>query len=215
MIEEAFDGNAVVYDIEPDKKDSWSDKKMLPRRMRFYHGKIAARSLDSGTDYDGLKNVIVIMILPFDPFGLKRMVYTVKNRCVEEPEMEYEDGASTMFLYTKGTVGIPSEEVRQLLHYMENTTYGNAVNEDLREIHRMVETVKRDQKVIGMHIRMVDDIIKQAKEITELEEKNARQTKAITELEEKTAKQAEEITKQADEIARQAEEIRRLRGELE
>lgn len=148
-IEEAFDGNAVVYDIEPDKKGSWSDKKMLPRRMRFYHGKIAARSLDSSTDYDGLKNVIVIMILPFDPFGLKRMVYTVKNRCVEEPEMEYEDGASTLFLYTKGTVGIPSEEVRQLLHYMENTTYGNAVNEDLREIHRMVETVKRDQKAAG------------------------------------------------------------------
>ena len=193
-IEEASEGNAVVYDIEPDQKDSWSDQKMLPRRMRFYHGKIAARSLESGTDYDTLKNVIVIMILPFDPFGLNRMVYTVRNRCVEEPEMEYEDGASTLFLYTKGTTGIPGEEVKQLLHYMENTTYGNAVNEDLREIHRMVETVKRDQKVVGMHIQMVDDLIRQAEEITKLEDK--------------TAKQAEEISKQA-------EEIRKLREELE
>ena len=77
-IGEAFGGNAVVYDIEPDKRDCWSDRKMLPRRTRFYHGKIAARSLDSGTDYDTLKNVVVIMILPFDPFGLKRMVYTSK-----------------------------------------------------------------------------------------------------------------------------------------
>lgn len=84
--------------------------------MRFYHGKIAARSLSSGTDYDSLKNVVIIMILPFDPFGLDRMVYTVKNKCMEVPEMKYEDGASTLFLYTKGTIGIPSEAVRQLLH---------------------------------------------------------------------------------------------------
>lgn len=214
-IEEASEGNAVVYDIEPDKKDSCQEKKMLPRRVRFYHGKIAARSLESGTDYDTLKNVIVIMILPFDPFGLKRMVYTVKNRCVEEPEMEYEDGASTLFLYTKGTVGVPNEKVEQLLHYMEDTTYGNAVNEDLREIHRMVETVKRDQKVVGMHIQMVDDLIKQteqitrqAEQITELEDKTARQAEEIIELEDKTARQTEEITKQA-------EVIRRLRDELE
>ena len=101
--------------------------------------------------------------------------------------MEYEDGVSTLFLYTKGTAGIPNEEVKQLLHYMEDTTYGNAVNEDLREIHRMVETVERDQKVVGMHIQMVDDLIRQAGK----------------------------ITKQAEEITKQAEEIRRLQEELE
>lgn len=183
----------TVYDIEPDKNNSPADIRALPRRMRFYHGKIAARSLSSGTDYDSLKNVVIIMILPFDPFGLDRMVYTVKNRCVEVPEMKYEDGASTLFLYTKGTVGIPSEAVRQLLHYMEDTTYENAVNKELREIHRMVETVKEDPEVAGMRIQMVEEILK---------------------MERENAKQAETIENQAETIENQAEEIAELKEEL-
>lgn len=34
--------------------------------------------------------------------------------------------------------------MKQLLHYMEHSRYENAVNDDLRRIHEMVETVKRD-----------------------------------------------------------------------
>lgn len=192
-IEEGVCGRATVYDIEPDRNAS--DRRMLPRRMRFYHGKITARSLESGVDYGELKDALIIMILSYDPFGLGRMVYTVKNRCIEEPEMGYEDGASTLFLYTKGTVGVPSEAVRQLLCYMEDTTYGNAVNGELREIHRMVERVRRDPKVVGMRIQMVEDIIRQAEKITELEDK--------------TAKQAEENAKQAEEIRKLREELKR------
>ncbi len=86
------DGRAVAYDIEPDLKNSAADRRALPRRTRFYHGKIAARSLNASADYDTLKDVVVVMILPYDPFGLGRMVYTVRNKCVEVPEMEYDDG---------------------------------------------------------------------------------------------------------------------------
>ena len=192
-IEEGSGENATVYDIEPDRNSC--DKKMLPRRTRFYHGKIAARNLNSGADYDSLKDVVVIMILPYDPFGLNRMVYTVRNKCLEEPEMAYEDGAYTVFLYTKGTVGIPSEEVRQLSCYMENSVYGNAVNEDLREIHRMVETVKRDSKVIRMRIQMVEDIMKQAREITRLGEENTKLGEENKKLEEENKKLKEELAR--------------------
>ncbi len=202
---EAPEGKAAVYDIEPDRNDNSFDKKELPRRVRFYHGKIVARSLSSGADYNSLKDVIIIMIMPYDPFGLDRMVYTMKNKCVEVPEMEYEDGASTLFLYTRGTIGIPSEAVRQLLHYMEDTTYENAVNKELREIHRMVETVKEDPEVTEMHIQMVEDIMKMARE-------NAKQAEEITELTKENAKQAEEITKQSEEIAKLKEELARVKG---
>ena len=61
--------------------------------------------------------------------------------------MSYEDGAGTLFLYTKGTKGVPSEALRQILHYMEATTYENAVNEDLRKLHKMVVKVKKDPEV--------------------------------------------------------------------
>lgn len=185
-VDEEAEERAVVYDIEPDQKDAAADRKALPRRVRFYHGKIAARSLNSGVDYDELKDVVIIMIMPYDPFGLNRMVYTVKNRCVEVPEMAYEDGASTLFLYTKGTEGIPSEAMRQMLHYMEESTCENAVNEELREIHRMVETVKKDPEVGGMRIQILDEVIK-------LSEENAKLTK-------EKEKMAEEIKKLMDEL---------------
>ena len=205
---ENSEGTATVYDIEPDLMDSLADKKALPRRVRFYHGKIAARSLNSGADYDTLKNVVVIMIMPFDPFGQSRMMYTIKSKCVELPEMEYDDGASTLFLYTKGTEGIPSVALRQLLRYMEETISENAVNDELREIHRMVQTVKKDPEVGGMRIQIIDENIKMAQKI---EKQTAEIGKQAAEIEKQTAK----IEKQTTEIEKQAAEIARLREELE
>lgn len=82
--EEAREGDVdTVYDIEPDKSSKGEMRLALPRRTRFYHAKIDADSLASGEDYAQLKNVTVIFISPYDPFGLKRMVYTIKNTCVE------------------------------------------------------------------------------------------------------------------------------------
>ena len=214
-IEEGLEGNATVYDIEPENGAGRSDRRALPRRMRFYHGKIAARSLKAGEAYEDLKNTIVIMIMPFDPFGLNRMMYTIKSRCVEAPEMEYEDGASTIYLYTRGAEGIPSEAVRQLLRYMEDTTYENAVNEDLRDIHRMVEIVKKDHKVAKMRIKIVEDLMMQAEEIARQSEEITRQSEEITGLEEEITGLEEEITKQSDKITRLEEEIQKLREELD
>ena len=141
----------------------WCDKKGFilagnkPDAV-FYHGKMIARSLNSGIDYDELKNVVVIMVLPYDPFGLDRMVYTVKAHCMEEPGMEYEDGASTLFLYTKGTKGEPKEALRELLYYMENSSLKNAVNDDLKEVHRMVEIVKLDSETSISCVRLMEKL---------------------------------------------------------
>lgn len=212
--EENPEGRAAVYDIEPDQNDDAADKKALPRRVRFYHGKVAARNLSSGADYEKLKDVVIIMIMPYDPFGLKRMVYTVKNRCVEEPGMEYADGASTLFLYTKGTEGVKNEALKQLLHYMEDTRYENAVSEELREIHRMVETVRKDPEVGGMRIQIVEDNIRMAEEISKLIEENTKQSEEITKQSEEITKQSEEITIQSEKIAKLSEEITKLREEL-
>lgn len=136
-----------IYDIEPDKNDKPRAVSALPRRVRFYHSKIDAKGLKAGEDYQSLKSVIIIMILSYDPFGLDRMVYTVQSGCREEPDMPYEDGAKTLFLYTGGTRGIPSEELRQMLAYFSCSTEENACNEELREIHRMLSRVRQDEEV--------------------------------------------------------------------
>ena len=85
--------------------------------------------------------------MPYDPFGLDRMVYTVKKCCVEVPDMPYDDGDRTIFLYTGGTEGHPTEQLRQLLHYMENSVEENACTKELQELHKMVVAVKQDGEV--------------------------------------------------------------------
>ena len=101
--------NATIYDVEPDNNSGTQAVTALPKRVRFYHAKIDSDSLESGKTYHALKNVIILMIMPYDPFGLKRMVYTIQNSCREEPQMPYDDGAKTLFLYTRGTAGNPPE----------------------------------------------------------------------------------------------------------
>lgn len=104
--------------------------KAIPKRTRFYHAKIDSANLASCEDYSCLRNVVVIFITTYDPFGLGRMVYTVKNRRVEEPDMPYEDGTRTLYLYTCGTKESHTEELKSLLCYMEKST-----EEKLHQIH--------------------------------------------------------------------------------
>ena len=137
-----------IYDLEPDKNDKAKYIAAFPQRIRFYHAIIDSRSLKSGEDFGKLKRVYVIFICNYDPFGYDRVKYTIRNMCVEEPEMPYDDGAQTIVLYTKGTKGDDiSEEFRQFLNYMENTTQTNAVNDTLKDIQKMVDIVKRDGEV--------------------------------------------------------------------
>lgn len=137
-----------IYDLEPDKNDKAKYVAAFPQRIRFYHAIIDSRSLKSGEDFGKLKRVYVIFICNYDPFGYDRVKYTIRNMCVEEPKMPYDDGAQTTILYTKGTKDDNiSEELRQFLNYMENTTQTNAVNDTLKDIQKMVDIVKRDGEV--------------------------------------------------------------------
>jgi predicted transposase/invertase (TIGR01784 family) len=147
---------ASIIDVEPDRNDGEKAIRSLPKRVRFYHAKIDAGSLKSGEQYGALKNVIIILITPYDPFKRDRMVYTIQNRCVEEPEMPYDDGAKTIFLYSRGTKGNPPEELRQLLEFMEHTEDSYARTPKLRNILNMVDTVKRDSEVSVEYMKIFE-----------------------------------------------------------
>ena len=54
------------------------------------------------------------MILPNDPFDQDHMVYTIRKYCEKLPDMPYENGIRTIFLYTRGMKGKTSKELRQL-----------------------------------------------------------------------------------------------------
>lgn len=63
-----------VYDIEPN---NYRDD--LPHRNRYYQSVIDSKLLPTGTLYEKIPDLFSIWILPYDPFGDDRMIYTVKN----------------------------------------------------------------------------------------------------------------------------------------
>ncbi|WP_455436797.1 Rpn family recombination-promoting nuclease/putative transposase [Hungatella hathewayi] len=135
---------ADIYDIEPNNT---YEKETLPKRTRYYDALIDSQLLETGADYSKLRNVIIIMILPYDPFGMDRMVYTVKNHCLEEPSVPYDDSLVKLYLYTKGTVGNPGKSLCDMLKYMEKSTEDNVTDDNIAKSHNLVNKVKRDKEV--------------------------------------------------------------------
>ena len=206
------ENDITVYDVEPDKNTK--DINILPQRVRFYHAKIDARSLKSGESYRMLKKVIVIMITPYDPFGLNHMIYTIRNKCEEIPDMPYDDGARTVFLYTRGTEGNPPEELKQFLHYMEHTTEENATTDNLRSIHQMVNLVKQDEEVSLQYMKIFEReemLIQQGIEqgiqqgIQQGIEQGRKEEQANTELE---RQRAEKEKARADQLEKELQQLK-------
>ncbi len=110
-------------------------------------------ALKKGENFGKLKRVFVIFICSYDPFDRGRMLYTIRNMCVEVPELEYDDGVRTVFLNTKGADEDVSEELMELLRFMEDTREVNAVNDVLREMQEMVDIVKADGKVTVAYMK--------------------------------------------------------------
>ncbi len=100
-----------------------------------------------------------------------------------EPDVPYDDGAKTIFLYTRGTKGRVSEEARQFLRYMENSTSENAVNDTLRDFHHMVETVKKDREVSVKYMKQFERDNMMRAEGREEERKNTEREHARAERE--------------------------------
>ena len=149
------EGDSVlrIYDIEPNNYV----EEELPGRSRFYQSMIDTKLLATGEKYEKLPELMMIWILPYDPFGMNRMIYTVKNMVVENPGMVYNDGVEKLFLYTRGTEG-GSAKLKELLHYLEDTKPENAVDEELREVQDIVGKVKH-RKEVGAHYMTLQEII--------------------------------------------------------
>lgn len=131
-----------IYDIEPH---CGYDKDSLPKRTRYYNALIDSKVLDAGDDYQKLRKVVIITILPYDPFGENRMMYTIKNMCVENPKVKYEDGCKKIFLYTKGQTS--SQTLKEMIEYMADSNVEHVTNQDIETIHRTVSKVRRDKEV--------------------------------------------------------------------
>ena len=166
---------------------------------------IDTRCLGSGEDYNLLRKAYVIMITSFDPFDRNRMMYTVKNSCVEEADLPYDDGAYTIYLYVDGEPnGLPDELVH-LLHYMKETTRSNATGNRLSDIQSMVEVVKQDREVQKKEMKF--------RELLRYERDEGREEERQNTIKERA--RADEVEKRAVEAEKRADEAELKRKEME
>ena len=133
------DEAGTVYDVEIQTEA----KKGLPKRTRYYQGVIDLHILEKGEDYTALRKSFVIFICTYDPFGKDRCVYTFENRCREDLSIALGDEATKIILNTKGSVGEISDELRDLLRYMDGFAPDSAYT---KELDQAVAEVRTDEK---------------------------------------------------------------------
>ena len=127
-----------VYDLEVHHKDGMN----LPKHNRFYQAKIDSQNMKSGEkNFVNLPGLFVITITDYDPFGHDYMMYTIRNRCEEIPELVYEDGLQFLYFNTKGRKG-GNSSIKTLLNYIQDSKIDNVTDEATREIHDYVSRVK-------------------------------------------------------------------------
>ena len=88
--------------------------------------------------------------MPFDLFGYGLYRYTFQMKCEEVPELKLDDGATRIFLNTRGKhPELVSPELIELLKYMEHST--DEVSEAceskrIQEMHRRVRQIRASEK---------------------------------------------------------------------
>ncbi|MDO4966481.1 MAG: hypothetical protein Q4E51_07200 [Lachnospiraceae bacterium] len=185
-----------IYDVEPHRQD---DIDSHPRKARFYQAKIDAPLIKSGEKhFKGMPNLFIISITNYDPFEEDYMLYTIKNTCVELPEMCYDDGVVKYFFNTSGTKG-GNKELQDFLIYLENSVEENIMNDEIRKLSKFVQNVKSNKieregymtwgdKIDGI---VAEAVAKKDAEIkekdAEIKEKDAEIARLKKQLEEKNA----------------------------
>ena len=82
--------------------------------------------------------------MPFDLFGYELYRYTFKMQCEEVPELELGDDATRIFLNCHGKrPELVSQELIELLEYMEKSTDAVVEECESERIHQMHERVTR------------------------------------------------------------------------
>ena len=113
------------------------------------------------------------MITPFDLFGYGLYRYTFQMRCEEVPELKLDDGATRIFLNTRGKhPELVSQELIELLKYMEHSTEEvseQCKSERIQKMHRRVCRIKASEKTEVKYMQAWEEkLLERQKEKREL-----------------------------------------------
>ena len=113
------------------------------------------------------------MITPFDLFGYGLYRYTFQMECEEIPELKLDDGATRIFLNTRGEhPELVLSELIELLKYMQHSTdevSGACESKRIQEMHRRVCQIRASEKTEVKYMQAWEEkLLERQKEKREL-----------------------------------------------
>lgn len=129
-----------VYYTEMQKRDTGN----LIKRSRYYQGQLDVSLLEAGcVDFNRLNDTCFILIAPFDIFGRGLYRYTFEGVCKECPDIKLNDGATRIFINTRGTNRKDfTQEFLDFMEYITNTSDEVAKRSSSEKIHRIHKKVQ-------------------------------------------------------------------------
>ena len=163
------DGSAdVFYDLEPDNNDK--DKSYLPKRNRFYSSLIDSRNHNAGESYGTIPELVIIMILSYDPFGAGDLYYEASTSLVTHEAIPYNDGIRRVYLYADGRNNLKTlkernidifangQNMQDMVQYICHSDSKHVVNQATITLDGIVNSVRKDQGVSMLYeVRVLEE----------------------------------------------------------
>ena len=128
-----------------------SNQGDLARRARYYQAAADIDTTPKGSEYEDLKENVVIFICTFDPFHKGKPFYTFQNLCLEHGEPIYlDDGTTKIFLNTNSKdLGNLDLELRLFYDYVKGN---NAQSDFTQELDSSISRLKEEKEERKMYL---------------------------------------------------------------
>ena len=106
-----------IFDIEIQT----INKNNLPRRSRYYQSIIDVNNLDSGVNYNELKDTYIIFICLNDLFKKGLPVYSFENICAEDNTLKLGDGTYKIFFNARECDKMKTAEEKAFFNFIKGS----------------------------------------------------------------------------------------------
>ena len=155
---ENLDAKGIRLDVLAKTKDGslynvemqTSNKKNIPKRMRFYQASLDGASLSKGEDYNNLPSTVIIFICTFDLFRKKLPFYSFKYFCEQNKTIRLRDGTTKIVLNSKAFSKVENTDLKDFLAYVNGTKNENRL---VQMIEDEIRTVKKNEELREVYMQ--------------------------------------------------------------
>lgn len=110
------DDRSRFYDVEMQA----ASEPQLPKRMRYYGDVIDMSDIQTGADYEDLKETYIIFICLKDPFEKNLPLYEFRTTCLQDPTVAYDDAVRRIVVNAGCTRKDVPEGLKTFFSFLKN-----------------------------------------------------------------------------------------------